>query len=187
MERRPRPGEIYRHFKDQLYQIVTVAVHSETGEELVVYQALYGDYGTYARPLDMFVSEVDHGKYPDVKQKYRFERVSEPSYGGSLPPAGQQEVAAQPAPAKTEEEPTVQLEEQGLVHPKLMEFLEADSLEERYNILVSMRDIVTDGMIDTMAVVMDVVIPEGELTVRYDDLKRVIRTHQQYELANRLR
>lgn len=188
MERRPKPGEIYRHFKDQLYQIVTVAVHSETGEELVVYQALYGDYGTYARPLDMFVSEVDHGKYPDVKQKYRFEKVCEPSDGGSSPSAGQQEAAAQPAPAKTaEEETAAQREEQGLVHPKLMEFLEADGLEERYNILVSMRDIVTDGMIDTMAVVMDAVIPEGELTVRYDDLKRVIRTHQQYELANRLR
>lgn len=194
MDRTPKPGELYRHFKNKLYQIVTVATHSETGEKLVIYQALYDDFGVYARPLDMFVSEVDHEKYPDVKQKYRFERITPQTKqtdtqvkseavgqsAAKLPEAGSMQVQtskAQVADADDDQAP----------NPQLIKFLDADTLEEKYNILVSMSDTITDRLLDDMAVVMDVVIPEAPLMERYEDLKNIIRTRQHYEFANRLR
>ena len=175
MDRTPKPGELYRHFKNKLYQIVTVATHSETGEKLVIYQALYDDFGIYARPLDMFVSEVDHEKYPDVKQKYRFEKITLKDKPEDMPEPDADEGQAPDA------------DEGQAPDPRLMEFLDADTFEEKYNILISMRDIITDRLIDDIAVVMDVVVPEGPLQKRYDDLKNTIKTRQYYEFSNRLR
>ena len=202
MDRTVRTAEIYRHFKNKLYQIVTVAEHSESREMLVIYQALYGDFKVYARPLEMFLSEVDHEKYPQVTQKYRFERVDDREILGNE----DRKINQQDCKENSEEANTLQREQelqdeshmqneshmqeesgtQG-VSEKLMEFLDADTMEARYNILVSMRDEITDQLIDNMAVVVDVVIPEGDLYDRYDELKNAIRTRQRYEYANRLR
>ena len=82
----PRKGEIWRHFKGGYYKIICIGHHSETGEKMVVYVKVNPVYDISddiyvvaaepcIRPLEMFISEVDHEKYPDVKQKYRFERV----------------------------------------------------------------------------------------------------------------
>ena len=64
---------IYKHFKGDYYLVEEIAFDSETKMKMVVYRRLYGDGSLWVRPLDMFLSEVDHNKYPNVKQKYRFE------------------------------------------------------------------------------------------------------------------
>ena len=78
-------GDIVRHFKrewvspdtsEYLYKVLAVAHHTENGEKLMIYQALYAPFKICARPYDMFMSEVDREKYPDIKQKYRFEKYS---------------------------------------------------------------------------------------------------------------
>ena len=70
-----REGKIYRHFKGKHYQVLAIGEHTETGEQMVVYSALYGAHRIYIRPLSMFAEEVDRAKYPDASQRYRFEEI----------------------------------------------------------------------------------------------------------------
>ena len=208
MGRIPKSGEFYRHFKNKLYQIITVAEHSENGEKLVIYQALYGDFKTYARPLEMFISEVDHEKYPEVKQQYRFERVEvtpevsdkeaseiESVFIGKV--VNEAEVTDSKVLVSTditdleagEIQTEILTEEENFgeecseetVEPGLIAFLDTDDWDEKYNILISLRDKMTDKLIDHFAVVMDVVIPEGKLDARFEQLKICVRTRQRFE------
>ena len=75
MDNRMQPGDVVRHFKGKMYEIVCFAKDSETLETMVVYRALYGEKGVWVRPKEMFFSPVDREKYPDAAQTYRFEKV----------------------------------------------------------------------------------------------------------------
>ncbi len=210
----PKPHEIYKHFKGNLYQIVTIAQHSETGEQLVIYQAMYGDFKTYARPLAMFTSEVDKVKYPEVQQRFRFElqgadadrqiRETDEVNGGqtttqAVPTATAQDAAiwtaqvaavqdaatvpaqatAQPASVETQpEEPELD--------PLVLEFLDADSYEQKLNILAGLHHRITDEMITTMAIACDIEVNDGETEERYEELKNCLLTMEKFE-CNRLR
>lgn len=199
MSNKPLPQQIYRHFKGNLYRIVTLAKHSETGEELVVYQALYGDYQVYARPLSMFFEKVDPQKYPDALQEYRFELVKElletPDTNQSKTEKTKIEEAeieeAELEETKLEEtkiEETEQALEQEEINidPLVLEFLDADSYEERLNILAALQHRITDDMINTMAVSIDLEVKEGDTQERYEELKNCLLTLERYE-CNRLR
>ena len=194
---------IYKHFKGDLYLVEDIATHSETREKYVVYRALYGDTGLYIRPYDMFASEVDHEKYPEVTQKYRFEQVNpveEPAQrevAKALEKA--QEVQPQTAGAEklpdtqenSEPEPveSIELEElpqEGGVNPYLLLFLDAESYTEKLNVLSLCKDKLDDSVINAMAASMEIEVPDGPIEKRYASLRDCIRTHVRYE-GTRLR
>lgn len=200
---RPSPQELYRHFKGNLYQIVTVATHSETREDMVVYQALYGDYKVYVRPLDMFMSKVDRVKYPDVKQEYRFEKVSPmkevsvkelnsdssyevPASKTSLEQA-REDFRRNPyrpseVMAKTADEEASELN----LDPLVIKFLDADLAAEKNDILSKLRPIITNDMIDIMAMSLGVVVEKGDVYDRFNDLRTCLSAIEKFE-SSRLR
>lgn len=186
MSNLPRVSDIYRHFKGNLYQIVAIAEHTETGEQMVVYQALYGDFRIYTRPLDMFMEPVDKVKYPDVAQKMRFELVDRADL--VHPKAG--EVAPVVATCKeqtTEKASVTSYSEEVLeqVSPGVLQFLDADTHEQRLEVLVSLANEIDDHMLNTLAVAMDVELSEESLEDRYEEFKNCLITMERYE-RNRL-
>ena len=181
--REVRQGQFYRHFKNRLYQIVAVAEHSETGEQMVVYQALYGDYRVYVRPYEMFVSEVDHEKYPDVSQKYRFELVEFTRKEDGQ--ENRQETARQD-PAEEEvqkEQPVPRTDEMNQVDPVLLEFLDADTLEEKMHILAYNRNRMTEGLLNSIAISLDLVVEKKGIQAQYDEIMNCLGTMERFECS----
>ena len=193
MEQIPRAHEIYRHFKGNIYQIVTIAEHSETGEKLVIYQALYGDFKTYARPLAMFTEKLDKEKYPDADQEYRFESVDrEKNEGGSqVPVKTDDHTDEHNETARIKEDIPRTLKEEASqeeldIDPMVLEFLDADTYETRLNILAGLHHRITDDMINVMAMATDIEVKPGEVEERYVELRNCLLKLEKFE-CNRLR
>ena len=144
MRENPRAGEFYRHFKNKLYQIIAVATHSESKEQLVIYQALYGDFGVYARPLDMFLSEVDREKYPEIEQKYRFEKVENISETPKQITDRNSEINIETInktlKEKSEDEP----------ENFFIDFLDADDYYTKKKIILANKENITDKQLDAI-------------------------------------
>lgn len=192
MREDPKPGEFYRHFKDKMYQIIAVAVHSETKEKLVIYQALYGEYGVYARPLDMFMSEVDKAKYPDAAQKYRFEKIE--NIG---------ELSKNSSSSNCENEESLYTDEKNISDKVLkdniqsdkatnigknyfIEFLEADSFGDKKEIILANREFISDRELDTMYEIYGLKRQNIDKDIDIADLIGYLDMQQQYE-GKRLR
>ncbi len=178
-------GGFYRHFKDKLYQVKGTAIHSETKEKMVIYQGLYGSYEMYVRPYDMFLSEVDHIKYPDVVQKYRFELIDIKT-GKSLEADYEENNQKMESEKSEESEESKESEkseesEESEEDSKIIRFLDAYDYKEKLDILTSMRGELNDGLIDIMAESIEVAVPEGDITDRYNSLRKCLMAHTKYE------
>ncbi|MCM1102730.1 MAG: DUF1653 domain-containing protein [Clostridium sp.] len=228
----PKAYERYRHFKGNCYQILAIAKSSEDATEQVVYQALYPPFDIYVRPLSMFMSEVDHAKYPAAAQRYRFELVSGGEAEAAVLPdevsvcrteAAVQSGAVQ-APADTDMDADTDAEvdtdvdadavtavdavaagdavtavdtdtdadveadadADGKVDENVMAFLDADTYEQKLKIFSSIRDKVTQEMLNTIAVSLDIEVGAGDLEERYRQIQNCLMTFQRYE-CSRLR
>ena len=184
----PKPGQIYRHFKGNLYQITAIARHSETLEALVIYQALYGDFQYYARPLHMFMDELDKEKYSGVKQRDRFELVRTVMDEVELTEVLEVPVKESSAPVVQAEPQVVEVQEEAApaLDPGMEEFLDADTYEEKLRIFTGMQHRLTDDMINVMAISMDTEVPEGTLEDRISSLKNFLLMQVKFE-CNRVR
>lgn len=216
MRENPKPSELYQHFKGKLYQIVAIAIHSETREELVIYQALYGTFQVYARPLSMFVSKVDEEKYPEYAGKYRFTKINleelsekneevkgyqvgleagiseKPEYAGLKTKAATQTEAAGTLPVHkdTEEESLggniVDDSQDVEIKPELLLFLDAKGYEEKLNTLLLIKNKLDQEMINAIAISLDVEISEGTIAERFEAIKTCLLTKEKYECSRRL-
>lgn len=196
MNQIPQAGEIYQHFKGKLYRIVTLATHTETGEQLVIYQALYGEFQVFARPLSMFLEKVDAKKYPDAAGKDRFMRipmVEAAAVPQPVPAPSENPVEPRPAAMPSEspvESRAVAAPSENPVEPQpdpgLLAFLDADSYEEKLEVFASLEGKVDLHMLNAIAASLDLELSEGSLEEQYDTLKSCLMTLERYE-CNRLR
>lgn len=149
--RLPKAGECYRHFKGERYQVLTIAKHTETGEDMVVYEALYGEHPVYVRPLALFVSKVDKQKFPNITQEYRFELEEETAAADE----GEQSQIGQ--------------------------FLDLKSNEEKVRFLQQIRPDITEDFLSAIAQGMEFAETKTDVEERYQDILKYLRTLIKYE------
>lgn len=186
--RNPMPGDIYQHFKGNKYQVTAIAYDAVTDEKCVVYQALYGEYKSFVRRFDEFISEVDRDKYPDSAYVYRFSFPGDPM---------QTELAIEESVAEKTEEvnnsrPEHEMrelkhpEDEGEVDPDLLAFLEAETTREKIEVLERARERVTESLLCAIEASLDISYEDEKLDERIYYVENYLRTRERYE-GTRLR
>lgn len=202
--KKPVSGEFYRHFKGKTYQVKMLALDSETQRELVVYQAMYEPYQYWVRDLEEFMGMVDTHKYPDVGEKYRFEKITfaEEPEEGDLPASGdctkiQAEGAGKGEISDREFLKAIQtgqperylggkLTDSEIAHRGLLQLLDAETFHERRQIMIGLKQYIDKRMLNNIAAAFDIVLEEGDIEEQYDSVMRCIEAFERYE-GGRLR
>lgn len=210
------PGDFYRHFKGKIYQIRELAKHSETGEDMVVYQGMYPPFQVWVRPLSMFLDSVDHEKYPECRQQYRFEEVvfqntlqqdviQERGADSRINATSSQKTDQEIVP-KTEQSVSISdqelrkilINDQGeklltgrmtdeeIARRGFLALLDADTYREKRQILVGLRGYLNELYLNNLAAALDIVLEEGSSQEHYDTLLHCLETYEKYE-GGRLR
>lgn len=174
MRKEPQPGEFYRHFKNRLYQVLSVAYDAETEAAFVVYQALYGDYRVWIRPLDNFMSEVDREKYPEVTQHWRFERVWPGSGSMGAEPGSERagETVASPEDASLQQEAPSAF---------LLAFLDAKTAEEQRELLLAQLGSVTQRDLNSVCTACGISERAGDIESQARSIIRALALKARYE------
>lgn len=174
----PGPGELYTDQEGNLYQVICVAEYIDTEEKMVVYQALHGAFACLIRPLGMFMRKMELQKSSENLPK------QQPVPEKKAPEADAEKPQREPVRFQPKEKTSeYQQPEEEQANPVLMAFLDADTMEEKYKLIKSLQYSITDRLIDDFAVTLDIVIPDGRLDDRYQQLLSSVRTMQKFEFT----
>ncbi len=197
----PVAGQIYKHFKGNLYEVLAVAVHTESEEKLVVYQSVDNPDRVFARPLEMFMSDIDRFRYPLIRAKYRFTLVSEPEEETNGEETKEEETKEETLNEDTrgedvkDEETEEQSDDDSAVYkdngelvidPYVEGVLDEKEFSKKIEFFEMLRGKCTEDMLTTIAISLDIQLQEGSIEDKYSQILRTLKMHEKYE-TSRLR
>lgn len=197
----PVAGQIYKHFKGNLYKVLAVAVHTESEEKLVVYQSVENPDRVFARPLEMFMSDIDRFRYPLIRAKYRFTLVSEPEEETNGEETKEEETKEETPNEDTKEEDVKdeETEEQSdddsavykdngelVIDPYVEGVLDEKEFSKKIEFFEMLRGKCSEDMLTTIAISLDIQLQEGSIEDKYSQILRTLKMHEKYE-TSRLR
>lgn len=197
----PVAGQIYKHFKGNLYKVLAVAVHTESEEKLVVYQSVDNPDRVFARPLEMFMSDIDRFRYPLIRAKYRFTLVSEPEEETNGEETKEEETKEETLNEDTrgedvkDEETEEQSDDDSAVYkdngelvidPYVEGVLDEKEFSKKIEFFEMLRGKCSEDMLTTIAISLDIQLQEGSIEDKYSQILRTLKMHEKYE-TSRLR